>query len=54
MNQSRRNFVKSTAVAATGLTIIPSHILGKQFGHTPPSDKLNIAGIGVGGVGRGN
>ena len=29
-------------------------MLGKSFGYTAPSDKLNIAGIGVGGMGRRN
>ncbi|GAB6008696.1 Gfo/Idh/MocA family protein [Dysgonomonas reticulitermitis] len=51
---SRRKFLKTGVVAAAGLTIVPSTILGKSFGHTMPSDKLNIAGIGVGGMGRRN
>ena len=53
-NISRRNFLKSGAVAAAGLTIVPGTVMGKAFGHTAPSDKLNIAGIGVGGMGRRN
>jgi len=28
--------------------------MGKKFGYTAPSDKLNIAGIGVGGMGNAN
>ena len=32
--------------------IVPRHVLGRGF--TAPSDKLNIAGIGVGGIGRAN
>jgi predicted dehydrogenase len=51
---SRRNFLKTAAAGAVGLTVIPNNILGKSFGHMAPSDKLNIAGIGVGGVGRRN
>jgi predicted dehydrogenase len=47
---SRRNFIKKTAVAATGFFIVPRHVLGKGF--IPPSDKLNIAGIGAGGKGE--
>jgi len=31
--------------------IVPRHVLGQ--GQTPPSDKLNIAGIGIGGQGGG-
>lgn len=51
--QSRRNFIKN-AGALAGFTIVQSHVLGKTLGHVAPSDKLNIAGIGVGGVGRRN
>lgn len=51
---NRRDFIKRAAVTTAGVTIVPSTILGKSFGHTSPSDKLNIAGIGVGGVGRRN
>lgn len=50
----RRSFLKSTAAAATGFSVIPSHVMGKALGHIAPSDKLNIAGIGVGGKGRVN
>lgn len=53
-NISRRSFLKTGAVAAAGLTIVPGSVLGKSFGYTAPSDKLNIAGIGVGGMGRRN
>lgn len=52
-NQTRRNFIKS-AGALAGVTIVQSHVLGKALGHVAPSDKLNIAGIGVGGMGRRN
>ena len=48
---SRRRFLQSGATAAVGLTVVPSSVLGKSFGHTAPSDKLNIAGVGVGGRG---
>lgn len=53
MDNSRRDFIKSTALL-TGFTIVSNTVLGKKFGHTAPSDKLNIAGIGVGGMGRRN
>ena len=39
---------------ATGFTIISSNVLGKTLGYTAPSDTLNIAGVGIGGVGRRN
>src|SRR6185312_9599302 len=46
-------FLTGTAIAAAGLMIVPRHVLGGP-GHTPPSDRLNIAGIGVGGMGKSN
>ena len=49
---TRRKFVKDAAMASAGLTIVPRHVLGK--GMTPPSDLLNIAGVGIGGMGRAN
>ena len=51
---SRKNFLKMGAAATAAFTIVPSTIFGKKFGHIAPSDKLNIAGIGVGGMGFAN
>ncbi|MGL5563071.1 MAG: Gfo/Idh/MocA family protein [Tannerellaceae bacterium] len=51
---SRRSFLQRGSVAALGLTIVPNTILGKSHGYTAPSDKLNIAGIGIGGMGAAN
>lgn len=48
---SRREFIRSSSLAAAGFFIVPRHVLGKGF--VAPSDKLNIAGIGVGGMGEG-
>ena len=50
---SRRNFIKTAAVGAAAFSIVPRHVLGGN-GQTPPSGKLNIAGIGVGGMGHGD
>ncbi|MFV0392533.1 MAG: Gfo/Idh/MocA family oxidoreductase [Paludibacteraceae bacterium] len=50
---SRRKFLKTGAVAAAGLTVVPSSVLGQKFGRVSPSDKLNIAGVGIGGRGFG-
>ncbi|WP_321286484.1 Gfo/Idh/MocA family oxidoreductase [uncultured Sunxiuqinia sp.] len=50
---SRRHFIQSTSTALAGFTILPSHVVGGT-GHKAPSDKLNIAGIGVGGMGYRN
>ena len=47
---SRRKFVASAASTAFAFDIIPSRLLGADA----PSNKLNIAGIGVGGMGAGN
>ncbi|HEX7284324.1 MAG TPA: Gfo/Idh/MocA family oxidoreductase [Vicinamibacterales bacterium] len=49
---SRRDFVKDIAATTAAVTIVPRHVLGR--GQTPPSDRLNIAGVGVGGMGRTN
>ncbi|GAB3268852.1 Gfo/Idh/MocA family oxidoreductase [Larkinella harenae] len=49
-NSSRRDFLKTSSLAATSFFIVPRHVLGKGF--IAPSDKLNIAGIGVGGKGK--
>jgi len=51
---NRRDFLQKNAMMVAGLTIVPSSVLGKMAGKTAPSDKLNIAGIGVGGKGVGN
>ena len=53
-NISRRDFLKKSALATAGLSIVPNIVLGKGFGHTAPSDKLNMAGIGIGGMGNAN
>lgn len=47
---SRRNFIKSASIVAGSFMIVPRHVLGKGF--IAPSDKLNIAGIGIGGKGE--
>ena len=49
---SRRQFLKQTAVASAAISavsIVPRHVLGQ--GQTPPSEKVNIAAIGIGGMG---
>ena len=46
---NRKQFLKTSSLAAAGFFIIPRHVLGRGF--VAPSDKLNIAGIGVGGKG---
>lgn len=50
---SRTEFLKGAGAIAAGFTILPSHVIS-GLGYKAPSDKLNIAGIGVGGIGRRN
>jgi len=49
---SRRQFLANVATGGAAIAIVPRHVLGRGF--TPPSDLLNIAGVGVGGMGRNN
>ena len=46
---SRRQFLGGAAAAAV-FTIVPRNVLGGT-GRKPPSEKLNIACIGIGGMG---
>jgi predicted dehydrogenase len=48
---SRRAFLASAA-AGGAAAIVPRNVLGRGF--TPPSDIMNIAAVGVGGMGRTN
>jgi len=49
-SMERREFVGGLAVGAAAFTIVPRHVLGRGF--RAPSDTLNVACIGVGGMGR--
>ncbi|CUM86901.1 Predicted dehydrogenases and related proteins [Bacteroides thetaiotaomicron] len=51
---SRRKFLKTGAAALAGITIAPSSILGMSHGHVSPTDKLNLAAVGIGGMGHAN
>ena len=50
---TRRSFVQAAALGAGAVAIVPRHVLGGPR-HIAPSEKMNIAGIGVGGMGGGN
>ena len=50
---TRRGFLGTSAVAAVGFSIVPSNTIA-GLGHKAPSDKLNIAGVGIGGMGFAN
>jgi predicted dehydrogenase len=51
--EDRRKFLKQSGIMMAAATIVPSHVVS-GLGYVTPSDKLNIAGIGVGGMGRSN
>ena len=50
-SSSRRDFIKNTGLAAAGFFIVPRHVLGGK-GFLAPSDRLLVAGVGVGGKGQ--
>ncbi|SHO63345.1 Gfo/Idh/MocA family oxidoreductase [Algoriphagus zhangzhouensis] len=55
MKTNRRNFLKTSATTAlglSGLTVISPSVLGKPMGYVAPSDKVNLACVGIGN--RGN
>jgi predicted dehydrogenase len=47
---SRRQFLSTAAAASAAFSLVPGSVLGLN-GATAPSEKLNIAGVGVGGQG---
>jgi predicted dehydrogenase len=49
-SMTRRSFMPAVGSAIAAITIVPRHVLGGA-GYRAPSDKLNIAAVGVGGVG---
>ena len=55
---NRRKFVKGASLAFAGISILPRHVLGGTLANgskvIAPSDKLNVAAIGIGGMGKSN
>ena len=49
----RRQFLQTAAAATAGFTIVPRHVLAGS-GQVAPSDRFNVAGVGIGGMGRAN
>jgi predicted dehydrogenase len=49
---SRRDFAKSAALTGAGFAIVPRSVLGR--GHQAPSDVVNVAVVGIGGMGGNN
>lgn len=50
---TRRSILGAATGAALGVTILPRHVLAGS-GETPPSERINLAGIGAGGMGGGD
>lgn len=50
---SRRAFLARAGSIAAAVSIVPRYVVAGS-GATPPSERLNIAGIGVGGMGAGD
>jgi predicted dehydrogenase len=50
---SRRGFIGTAAATAASITVLPSNTIS-GLGHKAPSDKLNIAAVGIGSMGFGN
>ena len=50
--KNRRDFIKSTAAAAAGFSIVPNFAVA-GLGHKAPSDKMNIVGVIVSVFGVG-
>ncbi|UCG56573.1 MAG: Gfo/Idh/MocA family oxidoreductase, partial [Phycisphaerales bacterium] len=51
-HMSRRALIRRGAAAAAAFTVVPRHVLGGPR-HVAPSETVQIAGVGVGGVGHG-
>jgi len=49
---TRRSFVTTAAAAGAGVVIVPRHVLGR--GMQAPSDTVNVAIVGIGGMGGSN
>ena len=50
---TRRNFIEDGTKVALGAMIVPRFVLGGP-GYTPPSRKLDLAFVGIGGMGMEN
>lgn len=50
---TRRNFLRTAGASVAAITIVPRHVVAAS-GATPPSEKLNLACIGISGMGAGD
>src|SRR5258708_2014263 len=53
VDHSRRVFLGTTTGLALNFAIVPRHVLGGA-GFVAPSERVNVAGIGAGGMGGGD
>jgi len=51
---TRREFLKSSAVAATGMVFAPTIVPSSVLGANAPSNRITIGSIGLGGMGTSN
>ena len=49
-DQITRRQILAAGATAAAITIVPRHVLGGP-GNLPPSERVNVAGIGAGGQG---
>jgi predicted dehydrogenase len=49
---SRRDFLTTAAATGAGIVFVPRHVLGRGF--QAPSDTVNVAIVGIGGMGGSN
>jgi predicted dehydrogenase len=52
-NTSRRSLLAATGGLALNFAVVPRHVLGGA-GFVAPSERINVAGIGAGGMGGGD
>lgn len=50
----RRIFIKNSTASLASFTIVTPNVLGKTHGYISPNEKLNIAAVGIGGMGNAN
>ena len=50
--KTRREFITDVAATAAGVMIVPRHVLGR--GYQAPSDLVNVAAVGINGMGAVN
>ena len=48
---NRRQFMKSASTLGAGLMVVPSYVVGQSATELPPSQRINVAFVGVGGKG---